>query len=366
MTEEYKRQHLADLLEASRQADTDKERQRHSESLKRFIENQANPDSATDADPVDTAIQAALNATEPDTAVEILMDVAQPPALLKKLSEWENAPVPDPVIWQEDTAANLTQRCNPVLSAGEVAVLSGPGGLGKSTLALSLAVAAASAQEAVSQTCGLCVRAGDIVVASYEDTPERMAERVQRMTEGAQGIPDKLHVLPNPAPLFEADPEQRGTVRPGSQWQALWQQVQDIAPTLVIIDPASAALGGLSMNEGGPVRALFTATREAAEQAGCGVLIIAHDTKAARNEAAAGQAPGAGVVAGSATWYDAARGVLYLCNAPDKSANKRNRLLTCVKANYGRAGWQVSLVEKEQDGQFCGFMERPLPDYMKN
>ena len=129
------------------------------------------------------------------------------------------------------------------------------------------------------------------------------------------------------------------------------------------------------MNEGGPVRALFTATREAAEQAGCGVLIIAHDTKAARNEAATGQAPGAGAVAGSATWYDAARGVLYLRDAPDKSTNKRNRLLTCVKSNYGRPGWQVSLAEDEQDSQFCGFtvqtfkehqQNASLPDFMKN
>lgn len=366
MTEDRKRQHLADLLEASRQAGKDRERQQHIESLKGFIEHQAAPDPTTDPDPVDIAIQDALNAPEPATAVKILMDVAQPPALLKKLSEWENAPVPAPVIWQADSAADPTQHCNPVLSSGEVAVLSGPGGLGKSTLALSLAVAAASAKEAVGQTCGLYVRAGDIVLVSYEDAPVRIIERVKRMAEGKQDILDRLHLLPNPAPLFEADPEQRGTVRPGSQWRALWRQIQDISPTLVVIDPASAALGGLSMNEGGPVRALFTATREAAEQAGCGVLIIAHDTKAARNEAAAGQAPGAGVVAGSATWYDATRGVLYLCDAPDKSTNQRNRLLTCVKANYGRAGWQVSLVEKKQNGQFCGFTGPPLPDYMKN
>ena len=257
MIEEDKRQHLADLLEASRQADTDDERQQHIELLKCFIENQANPDSTTDSDPVDTAIRAALNATEPDTAVQILRGVANP---LKKLAEWEHVPVPAPVIWQADPTADPTQRCDPVLSEGEVAVLSGPGGLGKSTLALSLAIAATSPtapglprmsdEDKVGRAaCGLCVRAGHVVLVSYEDAPVRMVERVKRMAEGVRDILNKLYVLHNPAPLFEADPEQHGAVRPGSQWRALWQQVQEITPTLVVIDPASAALGGLSMNE---------------------------------------------------------------------------------------------------------------------
>ena len=45
--------------------------------------------------------------------------------------------------------------------------------------------------------------------------------------------------------------------------------------------------------DGAAVRAFLAAV---AERAACGVLIVAHDTKGARNETRAGEAPGAGAV----------------------------------------------------------------------
>ena len=77
--------------------------------------------------------------------------------------------------------------------------------------------------------------------------------------------------------------------------------------SMVVIDPASAALDSVSMNESGPVRAFMGALAREAKAAGCGVLVVAHDTKAARNAARDGGDRGAGAVAGSATWFDAPR-----------------------------------------------------------
>ena len=140
--------------------------------------------------------------------------------------------------------------------------------------------------------------------------------------------------------------------RPGRQWEFLWRQVRRIKPTLVVVDPASAALADVSAVEGGPVRALFTLAREEAEAAGCGILIVAHDTKQARNAVKAGEDPGAGAVAGSATWYDAARGVLHL----RRDGKDGDRVLECLNANYGRAGWTVELRERlDGKGSFIGF-----------
>ena len=118
-----------------------------------------------------------------------------------------------------------------------------------------------------------------------------------------------------------------------------------------MIDPVSAALADVSTTETGPVRAfLRTLTREAAPAdgwSGCGVLLVAHDTKAARDAAARGDAPGAGIVAGSAAWYDGARGVLSLARDPRSD----DRLLQCVKANYGRTGWGARLEERTGPGK---------------
>ena len=186
-----------------------------------------------------------------------------------------------------------------------------------------------------------------MVLVSYEDSPARMVARVKRM--GAD-VPSDVHVLRNPAPLFEADPRERGKARPGRQWEFLWRQVGRIKPSMLILDPASAALADVSAAEGGPVRALFTLARQEAELAGVGVLIVAHDTKQARTAVKAGEDPGAGAVAGSATWYDAARGVLYL-----RRAENNSRVLECLKSNYGRAGWTANLRERLDGGVFVGF-----------
>jgi len=274
--------------------------------------------------------------------------------LLRPLSTWQHEQEPPPVIWQQEPNADPPQKCNAVLSVGEVGVLSGPGGVGKSTVVLDVASAAAQAPpERPGTACGLCVRGGPVVLVSYEDAPVRMVGRVKRMTNGKQDILDKLYILDNPAPLFEADPNQRGAVRPGAQWRRLWRAVQKIKPTLVVIDPASAALGGLSLNESGPVRWLLTALREQADRAGCGVLVVAHDTKEARNNVGQGGTPGAGAVAGSATWSDAARGVLYLYR--EQGDDQSTHRLRCIKANYGRTGWDVALTERfDNAGRFVG------------
>ena len=87
------------------------------------------------------------------------------------------------------------------------------------------------------------------------------------------------------APLWTADPEDRRTAGPSSYWPRWWDAVADSGASLAIVDPASVAFCGANPNEGAAVRAFLAAE---AERAACGVLIVAHDTKGARNETRAG------------------------------------------------------------------------------
>ena len=135
-----------------------------------------------------------------------------------------------------------------------------------------------------------------------------------------------------------------GESHPGAQWDSLWRAVRDVGARLVVIDPVSAALADVSTHETGPVRSFLRELTAEATAAGAGVLLVAHDTKAARTAASRGEDPGAGVVAGSAAWYDGARGVLSLVRDPVTESN--DRLLTCIKSNYGRTGWGARLVER--------------------
>ena len=169
-----------------------------------------------------------------------------------------------------------------------------------------------------------------------------------------------IHTFTHAMSLWAADGGKGGASRAADWWPDLWDYVGEVGARLLVIDPASAALADADVSQTGPVRQFLRALTRKAEQAGCGVLIVAHSTKSARAAVQAGEDPGAGAVAGSAAWYDGARGVLTL--EPHKDA-RNLRVLSCVKANYGRTGWGCILREVETAGGFAGLeIQTPLPD----
>ena len=262
------------------------------------------------------------------------------------LSTWKDEPEPAPVLWRDADG----RHADAVLSVGEVALLSGEGGLGKSYVTLALAVAGALAADLETDygtACGLRVMPGPVALVSYEDSPARIYGRLGRM--GQTAAAERIHSLPDPPPLWTAD---SGSSRQADWWDDLWQYVRGIGARLVIVDPASAALADADVSQTGPVRKFLRALMHEARQAQCGVLVVSHSTKAARNALRRGDDPGAGVVAGSAAWYDGARGVLSLEELPN---NPGARILECVKANYGGKGWGTILNECTTDnGAFAG------------
>ncbi|MDE0207907.1 MAG: AAA family ATPase, partial [Candidatus Tectomicrobia bacterium] len=273
------------------------------------------------------------------TAEQEAVDVDRP--RMAPLSTWKDEPEPAPVLWRDADG----QHADAVLSVGEVALLSGEGGLGKSYVTLALAVAgvlAADLGRDYGEACGLRVMPGPVALVSYEDSPARIYGRLGRM--GQTAAAERIHSLPNPPPLWTAD---SGASREADWWGDLWQYVRGVGARLVIVDPASAALADADVSQTGPVRKFLRALMHEARQAECGVLVVSHSTKAARNALRRGDDPGAGVVAGSAAWYDGARGVLSLEEAPN---NPGARILECVKANYGRKGWGTILNERTTDG----------------
>lgn len=251
------------------------------------------------------------------------------------------------VIWRNtpDGDANGTVLCQ-----GDVAVLSGAGGLGKSWVALSLSIAAAQAYQEHKQSgeaCGLRIAAGPVMTVSYEDSILRQAWRMQEQIGGAQ-LP--LYGTDDPEPIYTDN--LLDTRLPGKL--AAFERVFDfryMVPSLVVIDPSSAALLG-SPNSTAAARAMMRDLRHAARDTGTAVLLIAHDTKAARNEASKGHIPDAGAIAGSSAWHDAARGALYFTPDP---ADPTFRVLRCTKANYGKRGWGARLAESYDNGRFRGF-----------
>ena len=244
------------------------------------------------------------------------------------------AALPRPVLWRDaGDAATPPERAGTVLCAGEVAMLSGPGEAGKSTVAVALADAARDGGTA----CGLHVARSRVAVLSYEDSGPRLAHRFTWYA-----APDKwAHVrrARGAGPLWEADPAYRRDSGPSRSWRPWWDAVADFGAGLVVIDPASVAAAGINPSDGAAVRAFLLAVTQKAEKVGAGVLIVAHDTKGARNDARAGIGPGPGAVSGSGQWSDGARAVLHLSGAGPED----KRLLVAAKSNYGPSGWGARL-----------------------
>ena len=267
-----------------------------------------------------------------------------PDVEVRPVTYWKDEPEPARVLWRD--GAN-----DPVLSEGETAVLAAPGGSGKSYLALALALAAGGWNGG--KACGLEVRRGPAVLIGYEDAPARVSHRLRLMTEGGNpGAKDPaagIHLVDNPPPLMAGDPRRPGTCAPCDAWPKLWEALERVRPSLLVIDPVSVALAA-NQNDAAQVRAFLSAVTTEAAEIGAGVLLVAHDTKAARNEAKAGGNPGAGAIAGSGQWHDGARGVLYLHAAPGG-----RKVLECIKSNYGRSGWGAALKETYCGQTFAGY-----------
>ena len=284
-----------------------------------------------------------------------------------------------------DRLLSLAGHGGALLSEGGVALLAGEGGVAKSPLALSIA-AGFAAHEHGGLYGGLHGglfdgAAGPVLVASYEDPPSVAADRLQHLARkwwpappdpaGLRALAD-VHLLDLAgAPLFGPvavtdDRPALYNARPGplAGWRVLWNEAHRIGARLVVIDPALAAYaadanGAAQVREFMGALAAAAAPDPAAAWRGCGVLMVAHSTKAARGGPArkTDHDPfDPGQVAGSSHWTDAARGVLTLTFDGTKENAPGARVLAVSKANYGPARLLVSVdPDRNGHGEIVGF-----------
>lgn len=262
------------------------------------------------------------------------------------ITHWNDSELPKPLLrkYGQDDGA--------VLSAGEIAILSGAGGKGKSTLALQIAMAASSETgSGYRYVAGLEIARGTAVIASYEDQGSVIRHRIRSLTD-RQNPPalESIHLSEMAGhPLYGPPRTGLYTAQPEPQypdWRIFWDKVNTISPSIVIIDPVSAAFSS-EANRMEAVRRFIDALRIEARQAACGVLLVAHSTKAERSRSRSdGGAPDAGAIAGSAAWHDACRGVLTL-----DSRSSNDHQLHLVKANYG-AYWNPISLRRDGPGPF--------------
>lgn len=249
-----------------------------------------------------------------------------------------------------------------VLTVGEVCVLSGAGGAGKSTLALAVSYAMAAGGRRDYESNGLEIRDGNrepspmpVVYASAEDADWQIKRAAVRIMErrAEVNLPPNLHHMDLRGRLLFA-PSDDGYNAPAEttpEWKSLWNAVKSTGAKMVVVDPVMAVYAG-NENRAVEVRRFIGALTAEADEKQCGVLLLAHNTKAARMK---GTDPfDAGHVAGSASWTDGVRGALALDWPSDGDGDAGVRRLKVIKANYGQPRIECDLSparENEAEGK---------------
>ena len=183
---------------------------------------------------------ATVDPDDSDLAAKLRAALAPDPAPIVTAADALSLPAPDRVVWADAPSPHDAAVC----SVGEVAVLSAAGGSGKSYLALHLALEAVGGRSPA-RACGLTVRPGSILMASYEDSPARMGARV-RMLQGRPDTPDApdltaLALVDDPGALWHPvmDRGGSGAVRTDAL-DALQRRADVLRPSLIkgdVYDP---------------------------------------------------------------------------------------------------------------------------------
>ena len=269
-----------------------------------------------------------------------------------------------------------------ILSEGSVAILAGEGGIAKSSLVNSMALALASGPpETTSGHNDNPLEGGlfetreskpvPVLLLTYEDPANVLRWKLQGLADTRNGK-DKRKPLDHISimdmqgfPIFGPRPADRGIgaalynarPEPLPGWDEMLKIVTHTNPRLVVIDPAMAAFVG-NGNDAGPVREFLGALTGLARDHKLGVLLVAHSTKAARGGKGSDPDPfEPGQVGGSSHWTDGVRGVLTMCWKPESLGGKPgDRILAISKANWGPARiWaDLSPVRKDDKGAFLG------------
>jgi hypothetical protein len=200
---------------------------------------------------------------------------------------------------------------------GKLSVLEGDPGLGKSTLALSIAAA-------VSRGRGLPGRLecdpADVVLVSYEDG---LADTIRPRLDAARADVHRVHAVQG---ITHAGTHDETLISFPTDSESVFDLVSELGAQLVIVDPLSAALAGqIDSYKDADIRRVLAPMARFAEDSGAAVLVVRHLTKSGRRAITAG--------GGSIAIAAAARVVLAVHQDPDRPDDAGSRVLAPVKCN---------------------------------
>jgi RecA-family ATPase len=217
----------------------------------------------------------------------------------------------------------------------------GDGGIGKSLVALQLAVAVALGCKWLGMPV---LESGPVIVYSAEDEFDETWRRLEDICrEMSVDIGDlkNLHVAPMAgmgAMLSIAD--KRGAMEPTRLWDDLRQKAEVIKPKLVVIDTSADVYGG-DENTRQQVKQFVSMLVGVSFELDCAVMLLSHPSVSGMND-------GTGR-SGTTGWNNAFRSRLYqdrviiIENGQKFEPDTDLRIIRNNKLNYGKSGKQIRI-----------------------
>ncbi len=229
---------------------------------------------------------------------------------------------------------------------GELTIIAGPGGVGKSTAAYAIAAACSTGGKLPGNSGTpeheLCQ--GPVLLLSAEDVPEYEIGQRLKQTDAEM---KNVHVLTGWREFGEDDNDIRDIGL--DDIAPLEIALKRIRPKLVVLDPIQSFVGAkIDMNKSNEMRPLLRGLAQLAERYKCAFVAIAHPPKQAQTLAMYG-------IAGSHEFSSVARSVLVITNDPESPDYS---IIAQAKANL--AGIQTSLRFYRGEGGFQWAGTSPL------
>lgn len=218
------------------------------------------------------------------------------------------------------------------IPAKTVHMLGGPGGDGKSLLAIQLAVATACGVPWI----GMKVqKPGRVIYYGAEDDKDEMHRRLEDVCRETGAKPERgameLRAAVAEDTIFATVDRATGKVQPTDLVKRIEAEAIKVRPSLLILDTL-ANIHALDPNNQEQARAFVSLLIGIAQRCGCTVLLLAHPSRT-------GMADGSGD-GFSVAWSNSVRSRSYFASDGN---DPELRVLKSMKSNYGKSGQEISL-----------------------
>jgi RecA-family ATPase len=275
-------------------------------------------------------------------------DRPQPPKKPKAAND--NLPLINPADWHGQPVPTREWFLDGLIPRRQVTILNGDGGVGKSLLALQIAAASAMGCE----TIGLIPRAGRVMYFGAEDEADEFHRRLAAITyEHHRHLSDMADFRLVPMAgrdALLAVPDKAGVMQPTENMVKLVERLIEFRPGFLVLDTSADLFGGDEIKRN-HVRQFIGMLRKPAIELDMAILLLSHPS-------VAGMQTGTGS-SGSTAWNNSARSRLYLTTPSGDGSDPDVRILTTMKANYGKKGGEIRM--RWQEGVFVLDDGKPSP-----